>query len=342
MLTQEIEEELGEEYAVSSIKLTKDLREAALQLKGANLRYIVDRFYQLQRDRTRADHQAKESATPNALLTFSRDHAWKLECTLKLAMKYHVESKTVGAWLLSVHGIGPVLSAGLLAHLDVTKAKSAASFWRFAGLDPTVVWEGKAAVKKFVLQQIEASVDIEQALVACAGIKGRSVQTLMDQATMKPDGTANPLTADSLTKALSRQPWNARLKVLCWKAALSFVRQSSSEKCYYGKLYRTRKAREVAANEAGEYAAQARTILTEKNFDRSTIARKAYEEGRLPDGHIDMRARRMVEKLFLSHIYQVMFEEEYGKPAAIPYVFAFADHDFNHYLRPPNWRRMTQ
>lgn len=38
-------------------------------------------------------------------------------------------------------GIGPVLAAGLLAHLDITRAPTAASCRSFAGLNPTVKWE---------------------------------------------------------------------------------------------------------------------------------------------------------------------------------------------------------
>jgi hypothetical protein len=33
-----------------------------------------------------------------------------------------------------------VLSAGLLAHIDITKAPTVGHIWRFAGLDPTAVW----------------------------------------------------------------------------------------------------------------------------------------------------------------------------------------------------------
>ncbi len=41
----------------------------------------------------------------------------------------------------SVVGIGPVIAAGLLAHIDITKAPTVGHIWRFAGLDPTLKWE---------------------------------------------------------------------------------------------------------------------------------------------------------------------------------------------------------
>jgi hypothetical protein len=34
-----------------------------------------------------------------------------------------------------------VLAAGLLAHIEIDKAPTAGGIWRFAGLDPTAIWE---------------------------------------------------------------------------------------------------------------------------------------------------------------------------------------------------------
>jgi hypothetical protein len=44
-------------------------------------------------------------------------------------------------WARSIVGIGPVISAGLLAHIDITKAPTVGHIWRYAGLDPTQSWE---------------------------------------------------------------------------------------------------------------------------------------------------------------------------------------------------------
>jgi hypothetical protein len=40
-----------------------------------------------------------------------------------------------------VYGIGPVIAAGLMAHIDITKCPTVGHIWRFAGLDPTLKWE---------------------------------------------------------------------------------------------------------------------------------------------------------------------------------------------------------
>jgi len=326
-----------EEYLLSTIKLSKDLKVAATRLQTKQVRYFVDRYYQFQHERTRADNQIKEAEVPNELLTFTRGHAWKLECLIKRTMGIYAESKEVGQWLIGNHGIGPVISAGLLAHLDITKAKSAGSFSRFAGLDPTVEWMGRANVAKLVTEEIKAHKKIEQAVAPLCLRLGRSADSVIYQATTKRDGTTRALNKDNLTKALCRQPWNARLKVLLWKLGDSMVKHRNHDKCFYGKLYAKRKKFEIEQNVSGAHVEECKRILADKNFSKETVARKAYESGIFPDGHVDMRARRQVEKLFLSHLFQVMYEVEYNRPAPIPWVFAFADHDFYHYLRPPNW-----
>jgi hypothetical protein len=47
------------------------------------------------------------------------------------------ESPQETKWAYDQDGIGPVLAAGLAAHIDVTKAASISSLWRFSGQDPT-------------------------------------------------------------------------------------------------------------------------------------------------------------------------------------------------------------
>ena len=43
----------------------------------------------------------------------------------------------------SIVGIGPVIAAGLMCHIDIEKAPTVGHIWRFAGLDPTTIWEKK-------------------------------------------------------------------------------------------------------------------------------------------------------------------------------------------------------
>jgi len=128
-------------------RLNKDLRQAAKTLTATEARFLVDAFYQMQRDRIRAAHQARtlaEAGEPNLMLGWLFENTGVLERNIKTALGAYSQSNPVGRWAESIIGIGPVISAGLLAHIDITKAPTVGHIWRFAGLDPTVVWsEGK-------------------------------------------------------------------------------------------------------------------------------------------------------------------------------------------------------
>lgn len=131
-----------------------------------------------------------------------------------------------------------------------------------------------------------------------------------------------------------KRPWNASLKTLCWKAGDSFVKFSGNETCFYGHLYRARKALEEEKNLTGAFAAVAETTLQTRKF-KDAKTKKIYEAGRLPPGRLDLRARRFAVKIFLSHFFMVGYEITFGEKPAAPYAMAIQGHA--DYMRPPNW-----
>ena len=132
-----------------------------------------------------------------------------------------------------------------------------------------------------------------------------------------------------------KRPWNARLKVLCWKLGESFVKVSNNDNDFYGHVYAKRKEYEQAKNEACDYRAQAEASLAAKKFGKDTEARKWYEQGKLPPARIHLRAERYAVKLFLSHLWQVSWELKTGKAPGQPYAIAVLGH--SGYIAPPNW-----
>ncbi len=287
-------------------KLTRDLKAAAGTLTIDEARYLVDQYYVLQDARIRADGQIRSMSKvgePHEVLVWLGGNAAKLETNIKGALESFAMSRRSGRWLMSLYGIGPVIAAGLLAHLDVRRWRcrgasteprcteaaphegkacavltvpTAGGFWRFAGLDPTQTWE-----------------------------KGQ------------------------------KRPWNAALKVLCWKAGESFKKFSNREECFYGQVYRERKLLEVGRNDSGTFAETAKATLAAKNWRRDTKTRAAYESGKLPDGRLDLRASRYAVKLLLSHLHQVMWEDRFGERPPQPYAVAVLGHA--HLIDPPGW-----
>lgn len=259
--------------------LNRDLLVAARTLSKQEARFLVDAYYIIQDDRKRSASQEQaleKSGEPHVLLAWFFEQNRILENMLRKALTIYAENDSVARWAMSIYGIGPVISAGLLAHIDLSKAPTAGHIWNFAGLNPGIEWASK-----------------------------------------------------------TKRPWNADLKTLCWKIGQSFMRFSNQPECYYGKLYQERKAIEIARNERGELANQAKSALERKNYSKDTEAYKAYIRGKLPPAHIDARARRWVVKLFLAHYHQVAFETMYGKKPPLPYAIEYLGHA--HLLVPPNW-----
>ena len=64
-------------------------------------------------------------------------------------------------------------------------------------------------------------------------------------------GKGTHLTKENVIKTLSKRPWNADLKLICWKAGESFVKTSNHPSDIYGHIYAERKLWEIQQNENG-------------------------------------------------------------------------------------------
>jgi hypothetical protein len=125
-------------------RFARDLRTLTVELDSRSAREVVSAYYNLQENRMAFAAQARElekQESPSELVKFLSYNLRLMEKSLKAPLQTYAESTTVGSWAIGQFGIGPVLAAGLLSHIDITKAPTAGSVWRYAGLDPTVVWE---------------------------------------------------------------------------------------------------------------------------------------------------------------------------------------------------------
>ena len=279
-MVTELEGYLSEEEEALTVPLKyirADLRKAAMELSPRGARYLVNSYYIMQENRKRAENQLRklmEFDEPNLAISFMSYEARKQEDAAKDMLAYYSQRYPIGQWAESVRGIGPVLSAGLMAHIDITKSPTVGAIWRFAGLDPTSIWVEK-----------------------------------------------------------NKRPWNAKLKVLCWKAGESFVKVQNREDDVYGHLYVQRKAFEQEQNELGMFKEQAEAKA--KVVGKSTEAYKYYSKGKLPPAHIHARAKRWAVKIFLSHYHHVAYELHFGTPPPNPFVIEHMGH--TKLISPPNW-----
>lgn len=142
MSTATIEPNLSYEVAE---KLQRDLRTMAELLGQREVRSLVDLYNQTQHYRIQTAGQSRSSDRdePVALIEWLRDQSHQLELNLKNALGHFSDTYYVGQWMQSICGIGPVISAGLLATLDCRGINTPCAFWSFAGVDPTKKWEKK-------------------------------------------------------------------------------------------------------------------------------------------------------------------------------------------------------
>lgn len=126
------------------IKLSKDLKTASVMLSKTEARYLVDSYYQMQANRIRSNEQIRSLSTnnePHQVLEWLSENSRLLENNIKRALDAYSDGFEVGLWSKSIVGIGPVIAAGLLAHIDMDKAPTAGHIFSFAGLVSGVEWK---------------------------------------------------------------------------------------------------------------------------------------------------------------------------------------------------------
>jgi hypothetical protein len=296
-------------------RLGRDLRVAAATLSDAEARFLVDAFYMMQDDRKRARNQERalgEASEPHLVINWLAEQSRVLETQILVALDRYTSQHKIGDWMRGVYGIGPVLSAGLLANIYM-------GHWCAVcrGHTEDECRERQADKKrKLAAHEWQPVVSCPTAgtIWAFAGIAG-SDQRPWERGT--------------------KRPWNARLKTLAWKIGDCFVKFSNNEQCAYGKLYRQRKEIEVARNEAGVFAPiAAERIERDKERKRRSAEAPYHDAGKLSPGHVDLRARRWAVKIFLSHLHQEWFRRQFGTEPPAPFPIAILGHA--HMIPPPH------
>src|SRR3974390_1663470 len=270
------------------IRLSRDLIVAAREMGDEEARYLVDAYYQTQENRKRTDNQVRSMGDePGLLISWMAEKNWTLEQQISKALKEYTGGHPMGDWLRNIRGIGHVLSAGFLAHIDMAHCPTVGHIWSFAGIagPPQQIVNRKAVYRvtfKKPLKHIPAPLTLVDGREACPYYPDGNAYIFMvdvgsDDAPQaeKDDsihggGVCYRMSGQKPWVKGERRPFNAQLKVLCWKTGQSFMKLSNRDDCYYGKVYRTRKDYEIANNEAGKLKDVAADCLP--HFKTSTEA----------------------------------------------------------------------
>lgn len=289
-------------------KLTNDIKLAAKTLSNREARYIVDTYYMYQDYRIRSAGQVRSmeqnetvEKEPHLTIDWFMNQSSTMENYLKAVLLKFAENRTVGRWALGICGIGPVISAGLIAHISME------------------VWVCIATIEEKKLRKAvkDKCTKLNPCSKACTTERTNSVGRIWKYAGLDPTTKWN--------KGELR-PWNANLKTLAWKIGQSFVKVSNNKNDFYGKFYKQRKELETSRNNEKLFADQAELILNTKNIGKTTDAYKAYSQGMLPPAHIQARSERYAVKLFLSHWHQVAYRDYYNESPPKPYVIDILAH----------------
>lgn len=296
-------------------ELTRDIRKASELLDARQARYLVDIYYQIQHIRIASNEQVrsskKDGGEPHQVLEWLHSSMHTLEKNVASSLGRFVNSYIVGRWMRSICGVGPVIAAGFLAHLDIRKAPHAGHFHSFAGLHPNIKWE--KGQKRPYNAKLKTLVSFKLG------------ESFVKQQSRDTDVYGHMYVDKKMLEIARNQKGD-----LADQAEDRGEKVGSTTMAY--KWYN------------GFYKPDVWDELLELPMSERAAHMKAHEVGKgkgvrmLPPLHIHRRACRWVGKLFLSHLHAVMFEDYHGKSAPDP--FPFSEHcpeAHKHFIPPPNW-----
>jgi hypothetical protein len=131
----------GDETMKRTLTTPKPGKEQLLtagKLTAPEIRFAVANYYDAQDARKRSDMQLRHLGDKplNSLLTFAANANAEIENTVKRTLRAVAEAHPVGRWMMAQVGIGEIIAAGLLAHIDINQAPTVGHIWAFAGLLP--------------------------------------------------------------------------------------------------------------------------------------------------------------------------------------------------------------
>ena len=296
------------------VKLTRDMKNAASTLKKPEVRFLVEAYYRMQEQRNQvrtSDAYHERFGEPNTLLDWMYKQAQTLEKQVAGALDAYSMSNSVGEWLRSIPGVGPVITAGLMAHLDIAP-------WRCNNValkgKKNLLYCGKGRLHRHVRARTDS---IRRTM---AHLRGSNPRIVWEKKT--------------------RRPWNLP-QTLCFKLGESFVELQNHKDDFYGTVFVERKDEEWKNNyeggneKAAELALKKNTghqrIQVVHGSNRPTLGRRKFGRAvhrslrlfrRKPSSerrgtrcyrlHIHARARRYTV-LFLYHLLKLMWLAEQGE-----------------------------
>lgn len=174
-----------------------------------------------------------------------------------------------------------------------------------------------------IVYEFNAKEPSPEYMITIAILTNRTYKNIFNGAIDRTKNGNGRRTYDRLARFLNMPPYLKELKVLCFKIEDSFAKQISRGSLY-GKLYKQRKEYELKKNDNGDYADIALRLA--ERTSKKDLKKFYLEEKKLTNKHIDRRARRWACKIFISHLFDAMYIDAYGRTPDLPTVFNSGNH----------------
>lgn len=297
----------------------KDMRDDPKTYTRTDVRLLTDLYVMHMKGRIRISNQIsqlkkKGRFKPHSTIDRAKADYAAAEHNIKTHLRIFAEGYRAGRWMMSICGVGPVVASGLLAHLDIRKAKHMGSFWRFAGLVNEPWQKGQKRPWNGRLKTLVAFI---------AGESFVKVQR-------KPADVYGKLFAARKKEEFAYN--RAGGFVEDCKEALKvkeFKRDTWTKKWYEGRF-------PAEILDDGWY--EMKTKAERESRMKKMVLPGSTGVPMLPPGHLHARARRYAAKIFLGHVYDFMYEDMNGSPAGrpLPWVFEHMTGHM-HFIPIPNY-----
>lgn len=297
-------------------RMSRDMAKAAMTIPNDEARFLVQAYYNTQRSRIRVDNQVRalqSTNQPASVTQYLHNQYATLEDQIKRALDKYTGGHVIGAWLRQNFGVGPVLAAGFLAHIDITKAPVAGHIWSYAGLNPGQVWlpgqrrPWNAELKRICWLQGQVFMKFSRNEKCYYGRLYREKKEYYMFNNERGEYAAQA------AKELNSKNYRGLNALLGEDQDNDFIDDSQ----------------DMAVPTAGK------RVLAKPDEAEVEDYKKVIEylkEGKLSPAQIDARARRWTVKLFLAHLHHVMYINHYGEEPPMPYPIAHMGHV--HMIKP--------
>lgn len=318
-------------------EIMADLRTSAQQMDANAARTLVDQYYSLQNMRIRAGNQtfaADENEEPNEFTTAVHKGFEEIEKAIAVWLDDYSAAHPVGRWARNQIGVGPVLAAALLAHVNPERSTTVSALWSFAGYNPEAVWE-KGQKRPWNATLKVVGWKIGESFVKVSGNPDAKYGQLwkarkaweweMNLAGAYAERSQVRRFGEDTGAVKWTKGWfNGASVSLKGEARIISVDPSPEfiDAVKRGAKLDFRKARQVFLD--GTITGRAVTGLKPKMTDEEVAALGGVKM--LPPAAIHARAKRFAVKRFLSHFWAKLYEHHYQKPAPEPWIISHGHH----------------